>query len=467
MRQVEISNTHPEFLDEFVPERPMLLTEDYRQRLDLLLDRMARHRLSHCVVYADREHFANMDYLIGFEPRFEEALLIVQNTEKCTLLVGNECMSYSAVSPIPMERILYQNFSLQGQPRDKIKPLKDIFSSLGIDGSTFVGLVGYKYFDREHALGEANEAFDVPAYILQHLQQASQNHVVNFTRQLTGLPEGIRMTIRSAREVACAEYMACKATRVVQRILKNLKPGISELELSGKVGLDFSPISVFPMLNFGSEHIQIGLRSPDNRRLAEGDPCGLCCGLRGSLISRVGIAAKNEQTMRQEYLGAAENYFKPFWKAISVWYEALHLGVNAGHVFSQVMSVIGEERFGVQLNPGHYIGGDEWVNSPFKADSPINLEYPAHLQCDIIVSSSTPVMTGICEDSIILSDSALRKDVAAQFPAVWERIKRRQDLMRTVLGIQLHEDVLPLGPMNGVYHPYMLDLNRIFVNRQE
>ena len=29
------------------------------------------------VVYADREHFANMAYLTGFEPRFEEALLLL------------------------------------------------------------------------------------------------------------------------------------------------------------------------------------------------------------------------------------------------------------------------------------------------------------------------------------------------------------------------------------------------------
>ena len=29
------------------------------------------------IVYADREHFANMAYLTGFDPRFDEALLIL------------------------------------------------------------------------------------------------------------------------------------------------------------------------------------------------------------------------------------------------------------------------------------------------------------------------------------------------------------------------------------------------------
>ncbi|HZS93019.1 MAG TPA: hypothetical protein VFE42_36710 [Chloroflexota bacterium] len=30
------------------------------------------------LVYVDREHFANLAYLTGFDPRFEEALLILK-----------------------------------------------------------------------------------------------------------------------------------------------------------------------------------------------------------------------------------------------------------------------------------------------------------------------------------------------------------------------------------------------------
>ena len=38
---------------------------------------MERERYTHVVVYADREHSANLSYLTGFDPRFEEAVLIV------------------------------------------------------------------------------------------------------------------------------------------------------------------------------------------------------------------------------------------------------------------------------------------------------------------------------------------------------------------------------------------------------
>ncbi len=40
------------------------------------------------VVYADREHSANIAYLTGFEPRFEEALLILGGHAEPALVVG-------------------------------------------------------------------------------------------------------------------------------------------------------------------------------------------------------------------------------------------------------------------------------------------------------------------------------------------------------------------------------------------
>ena len=467
MKLVQFAPTHPAFLEEVVPEMPHFEEADYRQRLDILSERMQSAGLSHAVVYADREHFANMEYLIGFEPRFEESLFIMDGKGSCTLLVGNECMSYSFISPIPMKRILYQNFSLQGQPRDKIRPLRDIFSELGIGQGTRIGFIGFKYFEVEHKLGETEEVFDVPAYILHELQEAGPGKIINFTRVMTGMPDGIRITIRTAKEVAWAEYAACKATRVIQRILKNVKPGMTELGLSEKGGLDFSPVSVFPMANFGRDHGAIGLRSPTETPLQVGDPCAFCYAIRGALISRVGIAAFGEDTLRPEYQGVVDRFYKPFWQAIAAWYESLSIGVSAGDVHGKVMDIIGGPKFGVTLNPGHYIGGDEWVNSPFFKGSSIRLENSAHLQSDIIAGSSEPFMTGICEDGIILADEALRRQVALEYPDVWARITARQERMREILGIALSDDVLPLGNLNGVYHPYMLDTGVVFKSTNE
>lgn len=467
MKVIQIVPTHPAFLEEIIPEMPCFGEADYRQRLDILSNRMQGAGLSHVVVYADREHFANMEYLIGFEPRFEESVFIMDDKGNCTLLVGNECMSYSFISPIRMKRIFYQNFSLQGQPRDKIRPLRDIFSELGIGQDTCIGLIGFKYYEPEHSLGETEEVFDVPAYILHELREAGPGKVISFTRVMTGMPDGIRITIRTAKEVAWAEYAACKTTRVVQRLLKNLKSGVTELGLSEKGGLDFSPVSVFPMANFGTEHGAIGLRSPTATPLQVGDPCGLCYAIRGALTSRVGIAAYGEDTLRPEYRGVVDGFYKPFWQAIAAWYESLSIGVSSGDVYDSVMNIIGGPKFGVTLNPGHYIGGDEWVNSPFFKGSVIRLDNSAHLQSDIIASSGEPAMAGICEDGIILAGEVLRRQVALEYPDVWARITARQERMREILGIAISDDVLPLGNLNGVYHPYMLDTGVVFKSTSE
>src|SRR5262245_21008840 len=81
------------------------------------------------VIYADSEHMANLAYLTGYDPRFEEALLILVKTRMPesdwmwiprppTLVVGNEGWGYTAISPLKLEKALYQNFSLLGQPRN-------------------------------------------------------------------------------------------------------------------------------------------------------------------------------------------------------------------------------------------------------------------------------------------------------------------------------------------------------------
>ena len=465
MKNVRIVPSHPAFLEEQAPPIPRFEREDYATRLDLLRARMRADSLSHAVVTADREHFANIDYLIGFEPRFEQALMIVDVQGPLTLLVGNENLSYSNVSPIEMRRVLYQNFSLQGQPRESLRPLRDIFTEAGIGAAASVGVIGFKYVEASYCLGDPDEVFDIPAYILHELKSAGPARVRSVTRYMTGMPDGIRMTLRTAKEVAWAEAMACRATRVIQKLLKNLKPGIGELELSGNGGVDFMPTTAFPMLNFGPEHISTGLRSPTDNPLRVGDPCGIAYAIRGSLIARVGLAAYGEDTLRPEYAGAVDGFLKTFWQAIAAWYESLHVGASAGTVYDSVMDLIGGPEFGVTLNPGHYIGGDEWVNSPFYKGSTLHFESSVHLQCDIIVSSANPVMTGICEDGVIVADEDLRRRVAAEYPEVWSRIVARQALMRDVLGIAIQRDVLPLGNLNGVYHPYMLDTGRVFAAR--
>ena len=69
IREIEL----PDFgMPEAMPEIP---AATYAARLERLRARM-EPRYDRLVVYADREHSANMAYLTGFDPRFEEAVLV-------------------------------------------------------------------------------------------------------------------------------------------------------------------------------------------------------------------------------------------------------------------------------------------------------------------------------------------------------------------------------------------------------
>lgn len=56
---------------------PVIPAETYCQRIDEIRARAREVGYDVLVVYGDREHFANMAYLTGYDPRFEEGLLVL------------------------------------------------------------------------------------------------------------------------------------------------------------------------------------------------------------------------------------------------------------------------------------------------------------------------------------------------------------------------------------------------------
>jgi hypothetical protein len=271
------------------------------------------------------------------------------------------------------------------------------------------------------------------------------------------------MFLRSAKEIAYYEYIANKASNNVINILKGLKPGITEMDASRNARYDAWPISMFPIVNFGDRDITLGLRSPGHRALEEGDIINVCSGLRGSLISKSGLAVSSEKNIPKKLEKVIEDFYKPFFRAIVAWYENVTEGAEGGAVFEKVMEHIGDfEKFGVTLNPGHNIGADEWTNSPFYKASKQKVRNGYYLQSDIIASVKDPVRQAILEDGIVIADEKLRNELKAEYPDVYERISKRRSFMKDVIGIRIADDVLPLSNCQAVLHPFMLDTGRFF-----
>ena len=73
-------------------EAPRIPAATYEKRCR---EAYARAECDWLVVYADREHLANIAFLSGYDPRFEEALLLLGPKERRVLVVGNEGEAYA------------------------------------------------------------------------------------------------------------------------------------------------------------------------------------------------------------------------------------------------------------------------------------------------------------------------------------------------------------------------------------
>src|SRR5512140_2186957 len=106
----------PEFgMPDASPELPDTI---YADRIARLRERAEARGYDRLVVYSDREHSANLAYLTGFDPRFEEAMLILGSAGEPAILVGNECYGMAGGAPVSLRRHRFQDFSLPSQPRD-------------------------------------------------------------------------------------------------------------------------------------------------------------------------------------------------------------------------------------------------------------------------------------------------------------------------------------------------------------
>lgn len=468
MAKIKPAKSDPLFMTEVQAEEVRLEKEDYLLRLGLLTERMWEKKIDFVLIYGDREHFSNIEYFSSYDCRFEEGLLIVGKDGAVSLIAGNEGISYSYQIPYPVERYLYQNFSLQGQPREKIEPLHRILARTGISPKSKVGVVGLKYFETV-CEGDPAHTFDLPAYMLSEIYRiCNPENVVNFTRELTGYPDGIRIKLHSAKEIAWAEAAGCRVANAVQRMFKSLKPGISEFELSMCAGAGLEALNVHPMINFGGKSVGLGLKSPlRSTVLSLGEVCGLCYSVRGNLTSKIAVAAYDFNSYADELKPYYESFYQRHFAAMAAWYEKAAVGSRCGDLYDAVYREINHEEHGITLNPGHSTGTEEWLNSAFYKGSEHRILDGEFLQVDIIASKSDPVRTSICEDAVVIASAGLRERLSLEYPAVYARVRRRQEAMRRVLGIRISDDLLPMSNLNGVFYPFMLNLDLVFAKEQE
>jgi Xaa-Pro aminopeptidase len=437
----------PEFgMPEAVPELPPAL---YPARLARLRERAEKSGYDRLVIYADREHSANMAYLTGFDPRFEEAILIVGPTGDPALLVGNECYAMAGVAPLPLRRHLFQDLSLPSQPRDRSRPLAEILREEGITRGTCIGVVGWKTY-------ATVEMSDAPAFLVDALRRitGTSGTVENATGLLIDAADGLRVT-SEVEQLAYFEWAACQTSQGVRNLVFGLRPGLTELEAVRLLDWNGTPLSCHLMLTAGPR-ARFGLLSPSGRKIARGDPFTTAFGIWGALNCRAGFIAAGADDLPNAIGDYVQRLVAPYFEAIGEWYRALRVGASGGALHDIIRRSLGDPFFGISLNPGHQLHLDEWVNSPVGPGSKVELRSGMALQVDIIPATGTEYFTTNIEDGIAIADGPLRRALAAEYPAAWQRIEERRRFMANVLGIDLHPDVLPFSNIPAWLPPFLL-----------
>lgn len=431
---------------------PVVPAETYAARVQAVYAAMEARGLDAVVVYGDREHFANTSYLTGFDPRYEESIMILVPGQTPRLIVGNESVTYAKSTPYPVDVVRLSKFSLVGQPDpgDITLSARLLESALNDPAVQRVGLVGWKYWT-----GTGTELWtEVPHFIVTEIQSLVAS-VENATDMFVHPDHGLRIE-NDVDQIAYFEFAASHASAAMLRVLKDIKPGMTELEASALMRPIMLPFNYHPTMLAGAEHTSWGVASPGGRVLEVGDPMSAGLGYWGSNTARSGFLVESADQLPEGVQDYVEKLVAPYWETATAWYESIRIGMTAGELYEITASRIGDDFYGVFLNPGHFIHLDEWPSSPVTKDSTTVFRSGNAIQIDIIPGTGTAYHTSQIEDGIVLADEALRTEIELQYPAMWARVQQRRAMLKDVFGIELHEEVLPLSNTAGYLPPFWL-----------
>lgn len=444
--------------DNGTPDLPPALTlAECEARLFALRSAAEEGGFDVIVVYGDREHAANLHWLTGFDPRFEEAVLVVTPGD-ALLLAGNECLAYTAVSPLVQAgqvRVGHcASLSLPSQPRGGRRLVDWLADMLGTDDR--VGAIGWKWFDADEVDDPAS-ALDLPAFLADPLRRLA-GRVENATPLLMHPVHGLRSRVDAA-EIARLEFANHMAAAALKRMVFAFREGMTDFQAVEAARIGGLPLGCHATFAVGAAP---GLCGPSGVHLTPGQPASFNICHWGANICRAGWLARTGSDLPPAAQDYVEAFVAPYVTAMSDWCAMMRPGVSGGYVWSHMMAALPAETFGITLNPGHLIGLDEWLSSPIREGSTDPLASGMAMQMDVIPTHAVHGSTRM-EDGYVIADAALRAALARDFPNVARRCAERARFMREVIGMEVPETLLPLADTCGIVAPYLFDPAQVVV----
>lgn len=428
-------------------------------RLEKIIQRMKQHQIAQLIIYADKEHGSNFEYLAGFIPRFEEALLVINQQGELSYIMGNENLKLVPFARNPGQCLHAPVFSLPNQPMSGETSLSRLLSQAGIVTGARTGLVGWKLFSNAQLT-----QFDLPHFICAAAAEAAGgfDRLENATGLFISPDYGARC-INCADEIAFYEAGANRASAAMLAALDSVAPGVSEKHIGARLNADGQPNNVMTIAATGERFAKAQLY-PSDKTLKVGDKLSLTVGYKGGLTSRAAYVVSEASELPCHVSDWLTRLAIPYYHAVISWLEQLRIGITGGELYALIEAVLPKAQYGWHLNPGHLVADEEWLSSPVSPGSAITLKSGMLLQIDIIPSVAGYGGSSI-EDTVGLADAALREHLAAEYPAVWQRMTQRKAYLSEVLRLTLSDEVILLSNTVGYLRPFLLDKRRALVRQ--
>ncbi|HOJ10825.1 MAG TPA: Xaa-Pro peptidase family protein [Clostridiales bacterium] len=240
--------------------RIMIPDWEYKERVKKASKLAGEKGLDIFLVNSNEADYANARYFSGFWPLFERAGVAITPEGNAALIVGPESVIFASdVSRI--EKIFtsldYRESADPSYPETKTSTYKDIFNALGVKGEKIKIGIG-SFLDTNAVMLESLRANYPEAEIVKADDIMLNLRGIKSENELACMREGFRIT-----ELA------------IQEVIKNLKPGVTELQMVGiaqrviyENGAEYEGL---PMYVFSEKSTRHAISRSSHRIIEKGD----------------------------------------------------------------------------------------------------------------------------------------------------------------------------------------------------
>jgi len=192
--------------------------EEFKERAQRAAAILRREGLDALIVNSNESDYANARYFSDYWPLFERCGVVVAPTGEAALMVGPESKEYGSDRSM-IEKVFvlkeYREGADPAYPELKANTYQDVFDSLGIRGKKLrIGVASY---------------LDTSVVIMEGIRDAfPEAEIVRADKIMVEL-----RSIKSKNEIACLREGYRIAELATQQVIKEIKPGMTELQMVG------------------------------------------------------------------------------------------------------------------------------------------------------------------------------------------------------------------------------------------